>query len=376
VDVRFDGLETDADEGLEQQLLDNVAQEVPLEGSPVRLHLIEGPNRNVLQIIAPHVTCDAQAVWVLARDIAASYTARALDYPFDETPVDVSAREYRELFAGRRDWRVRLRCLLKALALTAQDIFSRDVGLALPGGRPFGPIGLRRVDAGSELSQRLRDEADRRAVSVFTVLCLAFLRTCEGFNGARGKLGRTLRVMAPFSLRLLPDARAEELYDIAMAPGSIRFDPRGSDEETLHNLSAQLRHQMTGGILAEVYRLKLCAALLPFLPLRATARALSPRIAKTNLVISAAPRVPSDLESFGDVQIRDLFGVGPIFPPFRLQVSFSTFQERLRIVAQYDKDAFPGGIDAEFLDPFLDRLNQLCVSQETLAKRLRLVAQR
>lgn len=360
IDFRIRSVPTDDPAVVDASLMANIWGE-PLHldtGRPIRFHLTETPSRSYLQTIHTHVYADATACYTLTDHIAESYAARLAGRPFSTAPIDVGDRSARALGTSRPPARARLEHILRGARLNVPDLLARDGGLAVPEGAP-GPRAFSRIVLEPQQTQGLIAAARRRGSTLHNLVKLAFLRTAEHFNRDRGSPSRRLRVWDFFSLRAMAPQETADLYDCLAIIYPVDMDTAWSDEEALRAFKAQVQALRAGGAVAHAERFwwlfRVLGAALPAEWLESG----WPRLFKSNVFLTNPGVCPSRLEAIGGVPVIDYITFPQLFPPAKVMFVISTFRDRLRILAIYDRAAFDGSFEDALFAPFLLELQRV-----------------
>lgn len=338
VDLRYRMLTADEAENCHAQLVDNAWQEqLPLETArPWRLHVTEAADgRTWLQIITSHVFTDGRSANIVARDLAAAYSAP----PQSRTPdveVQDGVRDPFALFTSTLPFRERLRLGLAAAAAIVRDALVPSDRLRLPR-RARGSTGVAFFDFGQDTWESLRSAARGAGLSVHPLILGATLRTVEQLNAEAGYRTDRLRVIDNFSLRRFATSDdVHELYDVYAVPYTLDFDLTAGDAALVAGIRGQLDRMKRGEILRELYRQKLYMASSLLTPKKLATRMVARHIVRSNVICTNIGPVPEDFQHFGDAAVVDYYSFSQMFPPGEIMFLFSTYRSRLRLTLLYD----------------------------------------
>jgi hypothetical protein len=324
----------------------------------VAFHVTQCGSRSFLQVVSPHFATDATSGARIAYDLTQIYSTLEAGNPVSDFVFDAVDRSPEALFHKPSTPGDRLHRWRDAALETWRDARSDGCGLALPATLPRGKMSLLRVDLDSRLLSALKSESKRRRTTLHALLCLGTLRAREHFNRSRGRPNEPALLTDLVSLR--PFVRRPELAELAEVmslPFTHRLDPTRSEDELLDDIVRDIQRAKSGGVWAELSRMKLLArAPVPHSAMNAVQAKVGHA---ANLTVTNPGPVPYPLENMGTLPVRDFYSFAPCFPPGRLMLSFTTFRNRMRLVATYDANAFSGGLSSEFVGPLEDELRRL-----------------
>lgn len=359
VDLRIERHGHLDDVELRERMIANIWDEpLPLlTGRPFRVHLIELPARSILQVITTHVWADARTVHRLCWDVAECYTALAEDHEPSREPIEVSSRDSEWLVQPAMPrsrtyyWGAAIRLLLGELITTAH-------GLKLP--RKRGRNDFRKIELGSAFLTDLKAAAKARRTTVHGLITAAVARACRQHDLAHGrKPGRTHQLIDMFSLRPFAREDATHLADTMVVPFGTRVNTGDDDETVIRKTTAALERWKKGEIFGELFRQRLYALIALPSPKRLATALLTRFVVRGNVICTNPGPTPYEFDRLGSNRVSDFYGYSQLFPPGRIMCIFSTFRGRLRLCVLFDRNAFPEGVEAAFINPLLAQLDAL-----------------
>lgn len=297
------------------------------DGDPgaVDATLLTDPDRHWIRLRVPHDRTDARSGAQVMQDLASAYTALAeggrLPARLDAAPWDPA----RLVELGPAD-------LFRAARRILADLLARPAWL-VPPGRPRGPPRVAVVDTAPDGLPRLKALAKANGTTAHAWLTL---HAARAFGVSRLVDLVTLRPLATVPV----DARS----DVLVAPWVQRWPAGASTPDALAAIAARVHDIKHGGARAECARLALYTSVAGLLPTALAAEGVFRFVVKTDLFVTNPGPVHVPLERFGPVRVADFVNYPVLVPPARAGLVFTTFRERLRVVALWDGEAFPEGI--------------------------------
>ncbi len=349
IDLRIDW----ADDLSEDKFLTGNVWEEPLaieSGRMIRFHLTETPKKSYFQIVSTHACADARSCFRLAHDISSHYSILTKGGVPPSEPIET--KHPRIHLWKHLPWKRKVTLTFQALLQVVNDLFSSSHALHVQN-REEGHTAIEIEDLGADGLRGVKEKAARLGVTAHSLFLLALGRTCSRFNGTEGPI--TLIDM--FSLRTFANEEVSDIYDCMVVPYKICFDTREQNGALLKQIASHLSELKTGDILKELYRQHIYALSAISLPKRFATRLVCRLIAKTNVISTNPGNLRYDLANFGASPVTDYWSFSQLFPPGKVMVMFSTFRDRLRLVAVYDKKTFPDGVAKDLLQPLAAYLN-------------------
>lgn len=342
VDLRFHALPDEDAARIDEYLLRLIWDEpLAAAGRPIRFHVVETRERTYLQTLHTHVYADAAACYAFTEQLAAAYAGTDAPAQKDD--------------AGEAD---PLALLRKSRPLRKQlgSLGNPFAGLATPRHRAPGRRRLARFVLSTSETRRLREAARARGHSIHAFFQLAFLRAATRFNRSRGVERPELRLWDFFSLRpRLGDAGAR--YDCLALIYPVELSARSSDSQVLSRCTGYVEEMRQGALLIHAEQLDLWAQDFASSPQQFLRR--WPAIFSSNVFFTNPGICPSPLFCFGELEVMDYITFPQLFFPADLMFVFSTFRDRLRILATYDEEAFGMTFHHALFEPFLRYLGKL-----------------
>ena len=361
IDLRFHTLPDEDAARIDEYLLRLIWDE-PLApgGRPIRFHVVETRERTYLQTLHTHVYADATACYALTEQLAAAYAGTAAPAaPAIASPIgrdDFGKADLLALLCKSMPLRKQLGGRIKTVAHTPRNLGTPFAGLATPKHQTPGRRRLARFVLSASETRRLREAARARGHSIHALFQLAFVRTAASFNHSRGVERPALRLWDFFSLRPRL-GEAGDGYDCLALIYPVDLSARWSDSRVLSRCTRYVEKMRQGELLVHAQRLDRLAqdfarSPQPFLR-------MWPAIFNSNVFFTNPGICPSPLSSFGALEVLDYVTFPQLFSPADLMFVFSTFRDRLRILATYDEDAFGMTFHHALFEPFLRYLGKL-----------------
>lgn len=344
VDIRHKKVPAMTPDELHRRLVDNIHREpLPLvRERPWRIHVTESPGgRTWLQIITTHVFSDGRSANIVARDLAAAYSAAVSGRVWHPAPVG-EVRDPMALFTPHLPEKEKKRLRRAAVKAVIKDAVTPCVGLKVDR-VPRGETAVQFFDYGATVWNRLKAGSRRVDMSVHPFILAGVLRTIEQLNRDRGVRSPRIRIVDNFSLRRFAKQREtiDDLYDALATPYTVDFTLTEDNTALVNQIRRKLDALKQGEILRELYRaqLYLQAGLLSH---KKSATQLVTRfVVKSNVVCTNIGPVPEDFDAFGDSRVEDYYSFSQMFPPGELMFLFSTYRGRLRVVLLHDDRRIP-----------------------------------
>jgi len=340
VDIRYEKVSEQFAARLHAHLVRNIHREpLPLTRErPWRIHVTDSPDgRTYLQIITTHVFTDGRSANIVARDLAAAYSALASQQDCQLQPIRGS-RDPFELFAGHLPSIERKRLRRAGFKAILTDALTRCVGLKTDVSRR-GETAVHFFDYGIAMWDEVKRVSRHMDMSVHPFILASVLRIIEQLNDRRGVRSPVVRIVDNFSLRRFAADRAtiDNLYDVFAVPYTLDFSLRGDDVSLVTQIRKQMDQMKRGEILRELYRYQIYHRAGFFSDQKKMAtRLVSRLVVRTNVVCTNIGPVPEDFAAFGTAQVEDYYSFAQLFPPGDLMFLFSTYRGRLRLVLLHD----------------------------------------
>ncbi len=340
VDIRYEKLLNRPDAAMHAHLVGNIWNEqLPLtRARPWRIHVTEAENgKTWLQIITTHVFTDGRSANVVARDLAAAYSA-AQGKQRGITRAAAIVRDPFALFTRHLQPAERRRLQKAALLAIARDAVTPCTSLKTKNGAR-GATGVQFFDYGEATWERLHGGARGAGLSVHPLILSAVLRTIEQLNLQAGVMTPVLRVIDNFSLRRFAanPAAVADVYDVFAIPYTLDFSLKMADRALVAQVRGQLDEMKKGLVLRELFRQRFYMLSSILSPKKLATRLVTRFITRSNIICTNIGPVPEEFSAFGAAKVVDYFSFSQMFPPGELMFLFSTYRGRLRLVLLHDE---------------------------------------
>jgi hypothetical protein len=306
---------------------------------PMRFRLIETPTRSYVQIITCRIYTDGVTGRLIVREFTELYNSLLAGETPNAEPV-VADETRRRVYLAHRPLREQLYLFFFGVITLMLDLLGRGNALAL-GKRPRGASHPQRLELGPDLLPRLKRVAGARRTTVHAVLVAAFARACDRFNAARGRGGRTLRIVDFFSLRRFAPRPVEGHFQNVAMPYKLLLDVRGDDAHLLEQVERQLDRMKRGLVLAYFWVYAFYLQLARLFPVDKAVWLTN--LDGSNVMFSNPGPTDCGADALGGARVVDLVSFSQLFPPERVFFVVSTFRGQLRATVLYEDGAFPQG---------------------------------
>ncbi len=286
------------------------------------------PERHWLRLRVPHDRTDARAGAQVVQDLADAYTALGDARP-PPTRVDAAPWDPARLIELTPS------DFARAVRRIVRDALAPAAWL-VPPGAARGPCRVAVFDTSDDVLPRLKAIAKANATTAHAWLTLH-----------AGRAFGVSRLVDLVTLRPLTTRPVDTRADVLVAPWVQQWPRGASTAQALATIAAKVLDIKQGGARAECARLAIYESFARVAPTAPAARAVFRLFVKADLFVTNPGPVHVPLARFGPTAVRDFVNYPVLVPPARAGLVFTTFRERLRVVALWDEAAFPGGVEGQ-----------------------------